>query len=58
MTESNALHRLVRRVPTRVAGAGILTLAQENAKAFMESLLTSLGYTSVTILQATPVPAP
>ncbi len=37
---------------------GILTLAQENAKAFMESLLTSLGYTSVTILQATPVPAP
>ena len=37
---------------------GVLTLAQENAAAFMESLLRSLGYTNVTILQATPVPAP
>lgn len=37
---------------------GVLTLAQENAAAFMESLLRSLGYTSVTILQATAVPAP
>jgi Do/DeqQ family serine protease len=27
MTESNALHRLVRQVPTRIAGAGVLTLA-------------------------------
>lgn len=35
---------------------GILTLAQDNAEAFMESLLRSLGYTHVTILQATPVP--
>jgi hypothetical protein len=37
---------------------GVLTLAQDNAKAFMESLLRSLGYTSVTILQATAVPVP
>ncbi len=27
MTESNALHRLVRQVPARIAGAGVLTLA-------------------------------
>jgi hypothetical protein len=37
---------------------GVLTLAQTNAQAFMESLLRSLGYTNVTIIQATPVPVP
>ncbi len=39
---------------------GILTLAQTNAASFMESLLRSLGYTSVTFIQATagPVAAP
>jgi hypothetical protein len=37
---------------------GVLNLAQDNATAFMESLLLSLGYTNVTILQATPVAAP
>jgi hypothetical protein len=37
---------------------GVLTLAQSNAAAFMESLLRSLGYTNVTIIQATPVPVP
>ena len=35
---------------------GVLTLAQSNAAAFMESLLISLGYTNVTIIQATPAP--
>lgn len=35
---------------------GVLTLAQSNAAAFMESLLISLGYTNVTIIQATPGP--
>ena len=37
---------------------GVLSLAQTNAASFMESLLRSLGYTSVTIIQATAVPAP
>ncbi len=36
---------------------GILRLAQDNAKAFMQSLLLSLGFKQVTILQGTPVPA-
>jgi hypothetical protein len=36
---------------------GVLTLAQTNAAAFMESLLRSLGYTSVTIIQGTAIPA-
>lgn len=36
---------------------GVLTLAQANAAAFMESLLLSLGYTSVTIIQGTALPA-
>jgi hypothetical protein len=36
---------------------GVLTLAQTNAAAFMESLLRSLGYTDVTIIQGTAVPA-
>lgn len=35
---------------------GVLTLAQSNAAAFMESLLLSLGYTSVTIVQGTAAP--
>lgn len=35
---------------------GILKLAQDNAKSFMQSLLLSLGFTDVTILQGTPVP--
>lgn len=36
---------------------GILKLAQDNAKAFMQSLLLSLGFKQVTILQGTAVPA-
>ena len=35
---------------------GILTTAAENAQAFMESLLISLGFTDVVIVQATPLP--
>jgi hypothetical protein len=35
---------------------GVLTLAQTNAASFMESLLRSLGYASVTIIQGTPIP--
>jgi hypothetical protein len=35
---------------------GIIALAQNNAEAFMESLLLSLGFTEVTIVHATPVP--
>lgn len=38
--------------------AGILNTAAENAAAFMESLLISLGFTNVIIVQATPVPPP
>lgn len=35
---------------------GILTTAQSNAHAFMESLLISLGFTNVVIVQGTPIP--
>ncbi|MCC7361352.1 MAG: DUF4230 domain-containing protein [Anaerolineales bacterium] len=35
---------------------GILTTAQTNAQAFMESLLISLGFSQVVIVQATPIP--
>jgi hypothetical protein len=35
---------------------GILELAQTNAASFMESLLLSLGFTEVIIIQGTPVP--
>lgn len=37
---------------------GILNLAQSNAQTFVERLLRSLKFTDVTILQATPIPAP
>jgi hypothetical protein len=37
---------------------GILDLASSNAAAFMESLLLSLGFTNVVIVQGTPVPVP
>jgi hypothetical protein len=35
---------------------GILTLAQSNAKTFIEKLLRSLRFTDVSVVQATPVP--
>jgi hypothetical protein len=35
---------------------GILNLAQDNAAAFLEKLLESLGFEAVVILPATPVP--
>jgi len=37
---------------------GILDLAATNAASFMESLLLSLGFTNVVIVQGTPVPVP
>jgi hypothetical protein len=36
---------------------GILKLAQDNAQSYLERLLRSLGFTSVTFVQATPAPA-
>jgi len=43
MTESNALHRLVRRVPARIAGAGVLTAALAAGFAGGRVTLAALG---------------
>src|SRR6188508_916044 len=43
MTESNALHRLVRRVPARIAGAGVLTAALAAGFAGGRGTLTASG---------------
>ena len=52
MTESNALHRLVRQLPARVAGAGVLSLAL--AAGFAGGRVTAAAPEQVT---ATPAPA-
>src|SRR5689334_12950218 len=43
MTESNAFHRLVRRVPARIAGVGVLTLALTAGFAGGRATLTASG---------------
>ena len=52
MTESNALHRLVRQLPARVAGAGVLSLAL--AAGFAGGRVTAAAPEQVA---ATPAPA-
>jgi Do/DeqQ family serine protease len=52
MTESNAFHRLVRRVPARIAGAGVLTLAL--AAGFAGGRVAASGPSA----SPTPAPAP
>src|SRR6187549_1348779 len=52
MTESNALHRLVRKMPAQVAGAGVLTMAL--AAGFAGGRVTAAAPEQVT---ATPAPA-
>lgn len=65
MTESNALHRLVRHVPARIAGAGVLTLAL--AAGFAGGRVTAAAPEQATAVapapaassaRALPLPAP
>ena len=55
MTESNALHRLVRQVPARIAGAGVLTLAL--AAGFAGGRVTAAAPEQATAVAPAP-PAP
>src|SRR5688572_19177804 len=53
MTESNAFHRLVRKMPARVAGAGVLTMAL--AAGFAGGRVTAAAAPEQ--VTATPAPA-
>jgi Do/DeqQ family serine protease len=56
MTESNAFHRLVRHVPARIAGAGVLTLAL--AAGFAGGRVAASGPTSPAPLPVTRAESP
>jgi serine protease Do len=56
MTESNAMHRLVRKMPARLAGAGVLTMAL--AAGFAGGRVTAATPEQAPKVTAAPAPAP